>query len=83
MPCKTNHVNSVNVYMCLTPQVSRPIRVCACKRARSLSCVYHTYNTLFGVLQVLEHAINQITLQRHDILYCIIVVGNCAFCFDL
>jgi len=38
--------------------------------------VYHTYNTLFGVLQVLEHPINQITLQRRDILYCIIVVGN-------
>ena len=48
-------------------QMSRPH--CVCVRARCLSHVYHTYNTLqysATVPKVLEHARRQFALQRHD-----------------
>ena len=50
-------------------QMSRPHCVCVCVRARCLSHVYHTYNTLQYsaiVPTVLEHARHQFALQRRE-----------------
>jgi len=40
--------------------------VCVCAHALLVLCIYHTYNTLLGVVYVLEHAIHRYALQRHD-----------------
>ena len=54
-----------SIHVSLT-QMSRPNCLCVCVRARCLSHVYHTYNTLqysATVPKVLEHVRHQFALQ--------------------